>query len=149
MDLDSYDRWAAVEMDWMRSRLLREGVEALLATCEELGEQGMRELMTRHESGIRDYIGAARNRRESILRQLPSQTERHAFLIGAAYTVRCGALLLALATRYGLSASYRPSKSFLLLQAAATADELHRDFPSLWPFDEHDPFHEGLCDRND
>lgn len=140
MDLDTYHDWAAAEADWFRSRLLEEGVEALRASYAALGEAGVRSLLQSHRSAIDDLLHTPKIRRAAKLRKIPDGTERHAFLIAAAYTVRCGYALLSFATQYGLLAGYGPSRAFLLGQASVVAQQLNADFPTLWPFaDEPDP----------
>lgn len=141
MDLDTYRDWALAEVDWFHKRLIREGPEALQASCEKLGEGAVREVLRARKTEIRDYLQTPKNRRDAILRSVPDEGERHAFLIAAAYTARCAAAWLDMAASRGVSADYRPSRSFLAVQAADAAMELAANFPSLWPFEDlRDPF---------
>ncbi len=141
MDLDTYDAWATGEWNWFRKRLLEEGVEALRQSCADLGEAAVRRTLEQHRESIADLLHTPKHRRGPAIRQHPAGRERHAFLIASAYTVRCGSILLDLATRYGFSAGTRMPKSMMLLQAAVVAQQLQKNFPPLWPFDDlPDPF---------
>lgn len=141
MDLDTYDDWAKAELLWFRKRLFEEGIEALQRSCAELGEAAVRDILRSHQGSIDDLLHTPKSKRAAVIRRIPAGRERHAFLIAAVYTVRCGSALLSLATHYGLSADMRPSKSLMLLQASVVARDLQRGFPSLWPFeDSPDPF---------
>lgn len=141
MDLDTYCEWAHQELVWFYKRLAREGAAALRASCATLGESGVRAVLARRAGDIQDYIQTPKNKRDAMLRTIPDKTERHAFLIAAAYKVRCGAAWLDQATSKGVSAGYVPSRSFLLSQAADAALALADGFPSLWPYtDVPDPF---------
>lgn len=119
MDLDIYHEWAAAEFAWFRARLLEEDVSALRASYIELGEVRILGFLKSHHATIDDLLHTPKSRRGAKLRKVPAGTERHAVLIAAAYTVRCGFALLTHATDLGFSAGYNPSKAFLLGQAPA------------------------------
>lgn len=141
MDLDAYAEFAAQEVQWFRNRLLREGVARLWQSCLVAGRDGLREVEARHGNAIREYVECAPAERETILRRILGEKERHLFLIAAADSVRSGAALLDLVASRGLSASYKPGKAFLLMQAAQIARDLAEMNDSPWPFDDYaDPF---------
>lgn len=141
MDLDEYAEFASQELLWFRNRLLEEGVAALWQSCLVEGLDGLRAVEGRHGSAIRDYVEAPPAERDPILQLIPAGKERHLFLIAATDSVRSGAALLDAAASKGLSASYKPSKTFLLMQAAQVAQELAEMDSSPWPFDDYaDPF---------
>jgi hypothetical protein len=141
MDLDVYDDWAQQELEWFRNRLLQEDPEALQASCAALGKSRVLAMLDERRNELREYIETERAQRDTILHRLGDETAQHAFLIAAAYKVRCGALWLDLATSKGLSAGYGPSRSYLMNQAADAALALPDRFPTLWPFEDlADPF---------
>jgi len=139
MDLDTYAEWARLELAWLDNLLRREGVEALRQSYHRLGDSGIRRILRDHAGDIRDYLTTQKNRRGPLLRRFAVGLERHGFLLAASYQARCGATLLELACRYGMSAGSGQARSSLLVQASATAQELHDDFPTLWPFHEDPP----------
>lgn len=136
MDLDAYCEWAWKELRWVRNQLLTENAEAVQRSYAALGEGGMKAFLAEHESDTRALFLTPEAERGSILRRFQPGKERHAFLIAAAYKVRCGAILLDAMADRGLSASYAPSYSSMLVAAGDVLGGLLSDPPELWPFDD-------------
>ena len=138
MDLDRYSKWAEKELAWLRDRLLQEEPSALAKSYQSLGEAGVLRCRNEHAGLIAKYLHSSRSQRKKMEKALSPAEELHGFLLAATYEARCGAALLRYACHYGFSASYNPAHAFLLTQASAVAAELHRNFPTVWPF-ETDP----------
>lgn len=139
MDLDKYAEYAVREVVWLDRLLRREGVAALRVSYLRLGDAAIRRILDEHGAQIHQYLTTPKNRRGPILRQFPAGLERHGFLLATMYHARCGAILLGHAKRRGMSAGYGPSLSFLLTQAATTAQDLLADFPDFWPYEGDQP----------
>ena len=141
MDLDIYDEWAQQELVWARNQLVDEGIEALRASYEQLGEPALRAFLAEHRSEIDALFHVPHDQREPMIHQFSSETERHAFLLCSEYTARSAALLLDAATTCGFSASAagRQSKAFLMLQAAQIVLDIEAHMPmDIWPFDDEE-----------
>lgn len=136
MDLDDYCEWAWKELRWVRNQLLSENAEAVQRSYAALGEDGMRAFLAEHENDTRALFLTREAERASILRRFQPGKQRHAFLLAAAYKVRCGAILLDAMADRGLSASYAPSYSSMLVAAADVLHGLLSDPPELWPFED-------------
>ena len=139
MHIDTYDQWASQEMLWFRNRLIQEDPEAIYESCRSLGISAVLEIMEQRKTDIENYINSPANERERILHQITDEKEKHAFLISAAYKVRCGACWLEQAANHGVSAEGSIAKSQMLYQAAGAAAELYSGFPTLWPFEDIAP----------
>lgn len=140
MDLDTHHELAHRQWVWLDSRLREEGLPALAKSFETLGESGVLRCREDQRPLIQKYLQSSPAQRRQIERKLAPGVELHAFLLAAAYVTRCGAALLQFACQYGFSTSYNPAPAFLLMQAAEVATDLHRHFPTVWPFeDDLDP----------
>lgn len=147
MDLDDYCEWAWKELRWTRNQLLNESAEAVQRSYAALGEGGLRAFLAEHESDTRALFLTPEAEREPILRRFQPGKERHAFLLAAAYKARCGAILLDAMADRGLSASYAPSYSSMMVAAADALNGLLCDPPDLWPFEDlADPLSDPQAD---
>lgn len=136
MDLDDYCEWAWKELRWIRSQLLNENLEALQRSYADFGVDGMKAFLAEHESDTRALFVTPEDERAAIFRRFPTEKQRHAFLLAAAYKARCGAILLDAMADRGLSASYGPSYSSMLVEAGEVLHDLASDPPGFWPFDD-------------
>ena len=149
MDLDIYEEWADLEVIHVIDLLRAEGVNAVLMSCLALRQEGIWDIATARQKELKAFFSTSRGHRSGICDKMGSRQERHGFLIVAAYEARCAQALLRSLCKYGVAGSAGIPKSMLLGQASAAAVELLGNFPSLWPFDEHDPFEEELSNDDE
>ena len=141
MDLDKYETQAWRQCGMIREQILKLGIDRVVDRCRSLGTEAVEAYRSENASAYSEYLTSPPARRKTLLRNVPEQ-QRPEFLICVFFEARCGLALLQAVCRYGVTAG--PSYTMILSQAAAAAQLVHDEWPTLWPFDgDNDPFGEN------
>lgn len=145
MGLDQLAEYIGKEQAYIGDLLLKEGIENLADACEEIGIQKQCDLVykEKYKSMTRLFLAGNKTRRRMFLEGLGDDIVRRTFLIAVAFEIRCAEAYAETLQKYDPIPRLGQAKTSSLLQYAAAAQSLQESYPSLWPFQDHDPFDEG------
>ena len=129
----------ATELAEELSEFDREHLDEL---CRSVGRDKLLRHIAENEGAMVEYIRRTpAERRRLMAKHNPDPDDRMMYLLCALYVARCAmALLETMQKAEGAEAKYRAMTAW----AAGAALELHRTWPTLWPFEDGlDPFGEN------
>lgn len=143
MRIDHYAGAAFLEVAWYVAQLRAENPLLLRRTAVWIGRTGFLDLLDRRETEIGGLMTLAAPQRAAAFARL-EVSERQALLLAACYRARIAESYLRAGSERGVDASIDIHPLTMMFRAEEAAILLRDDFPSLWPFQDSDPFGEGL-----
>ncbi|WP_156927154.1 hypothetical protein [Azospirillum halopraeferens] len=142
MDIDRYASEAWTHVHELLEQVRQCDLAALATTCRDQGRDRVAAAALERQNELLTFVAATPTQRKSLLRKV-AVGDRPMFLLLALYHARCGLAFLETTARYGVGPG--PAYRMVSAQAARAAVDLIANYPTLWPFDEGNPFPEEVA----